>query len=125
MPAKLNTKKPITAPTKEYNEVLVTNVIAVTHYAKEGEGSPYSGNIEVGDIIAMDVNGVPLMEQKYVIHYIMLNDGVVIGEDSVILEGQDLIDAMVRNPNVKPEIKSSAYEILINKTILPTDAVIS
>ena len=125
MPAKLNTAIQIPSDNvPDYDEVLITSTITPVHFAKEGDEAP-SGNIEVGDTLAVDEGGNYIKEEKYAVHYLLLNAGVVVYKGHEVLEGDDLIAAMSRRPNARTEIKDTGYDVLENKNIVPNNATIT
>jgi len=119
MPAKLNTAIQIPSDNvPDYDEVLITSTITPVHFNG-------NGNIEVGEPIETDGDGNYIKSEKYAVHYLLLNAGVVVYKGHVELEDDELITAMGRNPNARGEIKSTAYDILNNRGLVPTGAVIS
>ena len=119
MPAKLNTAIQIPSDNvPNYDEVLITNTLTPVHFNG-------TGNIEVGDTIDIDENGDYTKTEKYSVHYILLNAGVVVYKGSLVLEAVELATAMTRRPNARTEIKDTAYDILKDKNIIPNNAVLT
>lgn len=134
MPAKLQSSLSIPSDIPPgYDEVLITEVIAAINYAAPGDitkderGNDMvrpSGNIEVGDMLPVDVNGVYHSEEKYSVHFLLLNAGEVVYKGNVIIDGPALQNAETRNPGARDAIKYSAYEVLENQGIVPAGATI-
>jgi len=124
MPAKLKTALQIPSDdVPDYDEVVITSTITPVHFAKEGQEP--TGNIEIGDKLAVDENGDYIKEEKYAVHYMLLLAGVVVYKGHQVLEGADLLEAMTRRPNARSEYKTTGYDVLEAKGIKPADATIS
>ena len=125
MPAKLQTAIQVPSDgVPNYDEVVITSTITPIHFAKEGEEVP-SGNIEVSDTLAVDVNGKYIKEEKYAVHYMLLLAGKVVYKGHQVLEGAELVTAMGRRPNARNEIKDTSYDVLEVAGIKPATATIT
>lgn len=118
MPAKLVTELQVPSDNvPNYDEVIITSIVTPVHFNG-------NGNIEIGDTIETDAEGVYTKTEKHVTHYALLLAGVVVYKGYVELAQEELVEAMTRNPNTRDEMKNSAYDILINKGVIPTGSEI-
>ena len=113
MPRKNPTKIKVAETIIEGNEWLITAINRVYLYNDDG-------NIEVGDTV--DVDSAPVT--RYTVHYMVLNDGVVVAKEIEELDSIALGQLISRNPPIATE-EQIGYDALEFRGRAPASSVVS